>query len=47
MQTPNQSWRERQRKAGLTQKLIWVLPDEWAAIKAFLDKLRKLREVKP
>jgi len=42
----NATWRDRMRRAGLTQKLIWVSPDEWLVVKGLIDKLRKLRSMK-
>ena len=48
-QTPtqhNKAWRDRMRRSGFTQKLIWVSPDEWLIVKGVIDKLRKLRNMK-
>lgn len=45
-QTKNAAWRDKQRAAGLQQKLIWVSEVEWPIVKALIDKLRKLRGVK-
>ena len=42
----NAAWRDKLRKAGLKQKLIWVSPDEWLIVKGVIDKLRKLRNMK-
>jgi hypothetical protein len=39
----NKAWREEQRNAGRTPRLVWLDAKEWAIVKAVIDALKRMR----
>ena len=40
----SKAWREEQRNAGRTPRLVWLDAKEWAIVRGVIDALKKLRK---
>ena len=39
----SKAWREEQRNAGRTPRLVWLDAKEWAIVRGVIDALKKMR----